>query len=230
MTTVLGEVSSRGGHLLIQGEQLLGSGCARPLQVEMGQAGLQDSPGPGSMRPTPCVLQGPMTPQMGLPVWTSGTGRLGHVSAHLKSQAPTLLLDLGLRVPPRQRTAHHWSPGSVVPPASGDGHAYAGNCSLGPSVGGRPPQTAACGGAARIDRSLWGGERWGSGPAGPRGCSHHWGDTCISSREQINRRPWWPPPHSCSTTPRAGPSVGSLCRPRHLGAGCASWGPRQRGG
>lgn len=51
----------------------------------MGQAGLQGSPDPGSMRPAPCVLKGPMAPEVGSPVWTSGTRRLGHVRTQLKS-------------------------------------------------------------------------------------------------------------------------------------------------
>lgn len=51
VTTILGEILSRGGHFLTWGEQLPGSGCAGPLQVETGKVGLQDSPDPGSLRP-----------------------------------------------------------------------------------------------------------------------------------------------------------------------------------
>ena len=51
----------------------------------MRQAGLQGSPDPGSMRPVPCVLIGPMAFEVGSPIWTSGTGRLGHVRTQLKS-------------------------------------------------------------------------------------------------------------------------------------------------
>ena len=131
----------------------------------------------------------------------SGTGRPGHMRTHSKGQVPPHTQGLSLRVPPRQGRAHRWGPGPAVLPPSG-GHAQAGSCSLGPSVGGRPPQTAACGEAARTDRSLWGGA--GSGPAGPRGCGH-----CTGSPPtllQVNQGPWWPP----SPRPQHGPQGGTL--------------------
>lgn len=136
---------------------------------------------------------------------------------------------------PTRGSTHHWGPGLVVPPASGEGHARLQSCSLCPSAGDRPAQTAACGGAARTDRSLAGEEGWG--PQVPGAKVTTWTEVpgqgsspapFLGSRSIPD--PGGPLPHSCTTAPGWDPQGGSLCRPRHLGAGCASWGPRQRGG
>lgn len=112
-----------------------------------------------------CVLGAHTSPKWG-PPHGSVSLRNREAGPHedpLQGPGATHPQGLSLRVPPRQGPPHRWGPGPVVLPASREGHARAGSCSLGPSVGSRPPQTAACGGAARTDRSLWGGA--GSGPA-----------------------------------------------------------------
>lgn len=207
---VLGEVSSRDGLFLNKwGQQLPGSGRA-------GSTPGRDRGGRGSRTPVRtrlprrrssseaqamCVLGAHTSPKWG-PPHGSVSLRNREAGPHedpLQGPGATHPQGLSLRVPPRQGPPHRWGPGPAVLPASGKGHTRAGSCSLGPSVGGRPPQTAACGGAVRTDRSLWGGA--GSGPAATaRGPHQH---LCRSTGD-----PGGPPAHGCSTAPRVGPSNG----------------------